>query len=124
MLRLPTRASHGRANLHQGAVGVGIHLDSGCTFGGVCRNRTVDIHPDTGKPLAGLQLPHWNSILQAAQGLSEAIPMGYIGVDIVLDVTDGPIVLEANARPGLAVQIANRAGLTTQLTAVEKHKHV
>jgi D-alanine-D-alanine ligase-like ATP-grasp enzyme len=32
-------------------------------------------------------------------------------VDLVLDRDQGAMVLEANARPGLAIQIANRHGL-------------
>lgn len=122
MLRLPTRASRGRANLHQGAIGVGIDLTSGRTIGGVCRNRTVSRHPDTGVPIAGLEIPAWNDILSIAARLCGALELGYVGVDIVLDDRRGPIVLEANARPGLAVQIANRTGLLARLRCVDESK--
>ena len=115
MLRLPTRASDGRANLHQGAVGVGIDLETGRTFGGVCRGRAITVHPDTGVPISGKEVPHWQEALDIAAELSKALQMGYIGVDIVLDATQGPLVLEANARPGLAIQIANRCGLRGRL---------
>ena len=43
--------------------------------------------------------------------LSHALQLGYVGVDIVLDANYGPMVLEANARPGLNIQIANNQGL-------------
>ena len=43
MVRLPTRESRGRANLHQGAVAAGIHLGSGRTHGGVCKDRAVSV---------------------------------------------------------------------------------
>jgi alpha-L-glutamate ligase-like protein len=111
MVRLPTRASRGRANLHQGAVAAGIDIESGRTMGGVWRNRVVSVHPDTGRPIAGHVVPSWPLILSIAARLGEVLEMGYVGVDIVLDEAVGPVVLEANARPGLSVQIANRWGL-------------
>jgi len=115
MLRLPTRRSRGRANLHQGAVGTGIDIETGQTFGGVFLNRMVVNHPDTGQMLSGVKIPYWNSILQIAVKLAALIRMGYMGVDIVLDANHGPIVLEVNARPGLSVQVANRGGLIPRL---------
>lgn len=111
MLRLPTRASRGRANLHQGAVAAGINLETGRTLGGVCRNRAISTHPDTGEPVEGVGIPFWTDSLKVASMLGEALEIGYTGVDIVLDAKRGPVVLEANARPGLAIQIANRTGL-------------
>jgi alpha-L-glutamate ligase-like protein len=119
MVRLPTRESRGRANLHQGAVGVGVHLLSGRTHGGVCKDRAVSIHPDTGQPVAGLSIPGWNGLLAAAMNLADALEMGYLGVDFVLDAADGPVVLEANARPGLNIQVANRCGLLPRLRWID-----
>ena len=111
MLRLPTQASRGRANLHQGAVGTGVDIQTGRTTGGVCRNRAVDAHPDTGASLHGRLVPFWDQALATAGTVSRAVGLGYVGVDLVFDASRGPIVLEANARPGLAIQIANRCGL-------------
>jgi alpha-L-glutamate ligase-like protein len=111
MLRLPTRASRGRANLHQGAAAAGIDLQTGRTRGGVCCNRAVEAHPDTGAPIAGVEVPHWPDILALSGRLGAALGLGYVGVDIVLDEVRGPLVLEANARPGLSVQIADRQGV-------------
>ena len=111
MLRLPTQASRGRANLHQGAVGTGVDIQTGRTTGGVCRNRAVDTHPDTGASLHGRLVPFWDQALAIAGTVSRAVGLGYVGVDLVFDASRGPIVLEANARPGLAIQIANRCGL-------------
>src|SRR5262249_28544011 len=53
MLRLPTRESNGRANLHQGGLGVGVELETGTTCHAVQKNRFVDRHPDTGASLVG-----------------------------------------------------------------------
>ena len=119
MVRLPTRESRGRANLHQGAVGAGIHLSTGKTHGGVFKDRTVSVHPDTGEPIGGLDIPGWNDLLIAAMRLADGLGMGYLGVDFVLDATLGPVVLEANARPGLNIQVANRCGLVPRLRYID-----
>ena len=118
MLRLPTKASKGRANLHQGAVGVGIDLETGITSGGVWRDHSFDIHPDTGACIQGVVIPNWPSVLKTAIRLSSAIALQYVGVDILLDAEDGPLVLEANARPGLSIQIANRCGIWPRLNEI------
>lgn len=111
MVRLPTQQSDGKANLHQGAIGVGIDLKTGLTTGGVHHNETIDIHPDTLNNIAGIQIPNWDNILKMASRFYELTGLGYLGVDIVLDKHHGPLILELNARPGLNIQIANRAGL-------------
>jgi alpha-L-glutamate ligase-like protein len=120
MLRLPTRMSGGRANLHQGAVGVGVDLATGVTRGGVWLGRPVDKAPDTGVALAGVQVPHWDRAPGIAAFVSRAVELGYVGVDLVIDSRRGPVVLEANARPGLAVQIANDRGLLPDLAEAER----
>ncbi|MGB2806151.1 MAG: alpha-L-glutamate ligase-like protein [Sedimentisphaerales bacterium] len=118
MLRLPTLASKGRANLHQGAAAAGIDLKTAQTLGGVYRNRAITLHPDTGAAIGGITIPAWDRMLETAKKLSEVMKMGYIGVDIVLDAHHGPVVLEVNARPGLSVQIANRSGLLPRLKII------
>lgn len=119
MMRLPTRQSDGRANLHQGAVGVGIDIGSGVTLGGVQENRFVDVHPDTGNRLAEVQIRDWPEILEMAARCYELTGLGYLGVDIVIDEQYGPLILELNARPGLNIQIANRTGLRTRLERID-----
>jgi alpha-L-glutamate ligase-like protein len=119
MARLPTVASEGRANLHQGAAAAAIDLVTGRTFGGVCNGNAVARHPDTGKPIANLQIPGWHNLLAAAMKLADALEMGYIGVDFVIDAKMGAVVLEANARPGLAIQVAHRVGLLPRLQLID-----
>ena len=111
MIRLPTRQSDGRANLHQGAVGVGIDIGSGIPSHGVMQSKPIQYHPDTDMPIAGLEIPHWQRIMEMAASCYDLAPLGYLGVDIVLDRNMGPMMLELNARPGLAIQIANQQGL-------------
>jgi alpha-L-glutamate ligase-like protein len=119
MLRLPTRSSDGRANLHQGAVGVGIDMLQGTTTLAVCDDQHIVEHPDFGTPLQGLAIPGWDSLLLLAASCQELAPLGYLGVDIVLDAGLGPLVLELNARPGLGIQIANGRGLRGTLDAID-----
>jgi len=119
MTRLPTRMSHGKANLHQGAIGAGIDLGTGETFGGVSGNSLVEMHPDTGHRIEGFRVPHWDRIMSMAAQCYEAVELGYLGVDIVLDRDLGPLILELNARPGLNIQLANRRGLRGRLAAIE-----
>ena len=120
MLRLPTKESSGRANLHQGAVGVGVRLTDGITSSGVQGSLLVNAHPDTGEQLSGLSVPFWDEILRFASNCYELFELGYLGVDIVLDEDRGPMILEVNARPGLAVQLANRDGLQRRLQLIEQ----
>lgn len=119
MIRLSCGASNGKANLHQGAVGVGIDIPTGCAVRAVQRNKPVLVHPDTGRDLLSLQLPQWDTLLALACACADMTGLGYIGVDLVLDRTQGPMLLELNARPGLTIQIANGAGLLPRLRRVE-----
>ncbi|MGH8195292.1 MAG: alpha-L-glutamate ligase-like protein [Woeseiaceae bacterium] len=120
MVRLPTRNSDGKANLHQGAVGAGIDLSTGRTLKGVLGNDVVDEHPDTGALISGLYIPKWDFILQASARSSEVTGLGYVGVDMVIDKDRGPLILEMNARPGLNIQIANATGLTHRIRRIDE----
>ena len=51
--------------------------------------------------------------------VSRHVGLGYLGMDIVVDRHEGPLLLEANARPGLAIQIANGQGLLPCLQAID-----
>lgn len=119
MMRLSTSASDGKANLHQGAVGVGICLNTGRAVRAVQHNEPITIHPDTDKVLSELRVPHWREVLELASSCYDMSGLGYIGTDIVLDRDKGPMLLELNARPGLAIQICNNAGLLPRLRLIE-----
>ena len=119
MVRLPTRQSDGKANLHQGAVGAGVDMRTGTTLTGVHLDQLVDEHPDTGAPIAGLRIPNWDVILESSARGYEVTGLGYLGVDMVIDRDLGPLILEMNARPGLAIQIANRTGLSTRIERID-----
>ena len=120
MTRLPTSGSGGRANLHQGAVGVGVDLATGRSTHAVIRTTPTTHHPDTGESVVGRAIPEFARAVEIAVQATDLVGLGYVGADIVIDANRGPVVLELNARPGLAVQIANRAGLLPRLTEVER----
>jgi alpha-L-glutamate ligase-like protein len=122
MMRCSTHSSDGKANLHQGAVGVGIDIVTGHSLYAVQNSRQVDHHPDTGYRFDELVLPHWDKVLQLASGCYEMTGLGYFGADIVLDRNKGPVILELNARPGLAIQIANQIGLARRLKTVDEQQ--
>mgnify|MGYP000278568350 CR=1 FL=1 len=115
MCRLPTEESNGRANLHQGAMAVGLDMASGRAVHAMHHNLTVDHHPDTKYPLQHFAVPHWDDVLGLAAAASEIAGLGYLGVDVVVDARHGPLLLELNARPGLAIQLANDEGLVPRL---------
>ncbi|MBP6057056.1 MAG: alpha-L-glutamate ligase-like protein [Nitrosomonas sp.] len=119
MLRLTTHASDGKANLHQGAVGVGIDIGTGNALHAVQYGQTVSHHPDTRKTFSELIIPHWDKLLQLAAACYEMTGLGYLGADLVLDRDQGPMIIELNARPGLSIQVANYAGLAPRVAIIE-----
>ncbi len=120
MLRLPTRESDGKANLQQGAIGVGIDMTSGVTTTAVFRKNTlIEYLPGTRLVLSGIRIPYWKDILRLAVRAQEISGLGYLGADIAIDRDRGPVFLELNARPGLSIQIANLDGLLGRLQRVE-----
>ncbi|MEM7424278.1 MAG: alpha-L-glutamate ligase-like protein [Pseudomonadota bacterium] len=118
MVRLPTRVSKGKANLHQGAIGAGVSITNGHTLTAVLKNSIVEEHPDTNAPVMGVEIPSWDTLLEMAARSRELTHLGFQGIDVVLDKDRGPLLLEINARPGLNIQIANREGLRHRLDAV------
>lgn len=122
MMRLACRASHGKANLHQGAIGVGLDMASGRAVKAVQNDLIIDKHPDTGVNLVDLQLKHWSGFLALSCACYDMSGLGYLGVDLVMDAHHGPTMLELNARPGLSIQIANGCGLRPRLSLVESLK--
>ncbi|HEY8123412.1 MAG TPA: alpha-L-glutamate ligase-like protein [Myxococcota bacterium] len=119
MMRLPTRSSGGRANLHQGALGVGIDLEAGTTTHAMLRNQSIAKHPDNQRDLIGIAIPSFDQVLTTAVSAAGHTGLGYVGADVVIDANLGPAILELNARPGLAIQLANRAGLGPRLESVD-----
>lgn len=111
MLRLPTSASGGRANLHQKAIGAAVDLATGTVERAWMGGQSLDTHPDTGNRLTGRRVPHWDTVIEAARRCSAATGLRYLGADVVVDAELGPLLLEVNARPGLQIQNVTGRGL-------------
>lgn len=120
MTRLSTAASDGKANLHQGAVGVGLDIATGKAMKAVQFDRPITHNPDTGSDLSNFEVPQWDEFITLASRCYEITDLGYLGVDVVLDKNKGPMILELNARPGLAIQIANDMGLQPRVDIIDK----
>jgi len=119
MLRIPTKESKGKANLHLGAVGVGIDIAKGRASYISYKNKIIDEIPGGKGRIMGFKIPHWDEILLMASKIQLISNLGYLAVDICLDKNSGPIVLEINARAGLGVQIADLAPLRKRLERIE-----
>ena len=57
-------------------------------------------------------------MLFRSEKISRQSPLGYLGVDLVVDAKLGPQVLEINVRPGLEIQNVNAMGLRLVLPAL------
>lgn len=119
MLRLPTKESEGKANLHLGAVGVGIDIAKGETTHVTYKNKIIDELPENKGKIKGVKIPYWDEILLIASKVQLVTNLGYMAVDICLDKNSGPVLLEINARAGLGVQLANLAPLRRRLERIE-----
>jgi alpha-L-glutamate ligase-like protein len=115
MLRLPTVASEGRGNLHQGGIGAAVDLTSGVITRAVHRGCEITAHPDTAGAIVGQVVPMWPEVLAAAAASGPAIGLGYVGVDLVVDAQHGVVVLEVNSHPGLEIQNINLASLRAKV---------
>ncbi|MFA6427041.1 MAG: tyrosine/phenylalanine carboxypeptidase domain-containing protein [Candidatus Magasanikbacteria bacterium] len=120
MLRLPTIESHGKANLHLGAIGAGIDIVTGKATYAVYHNRFIQKLPN-GKKVREIEMPEWDTILLAAARAQQASQIKFLAVDLSL-TTNGIKVLELNARAGLGIQIANQIPLKHRLKKIEDLK--
>jgi len=118
MLRLPTKRSSGKANLHLGACGVGIDMAKGEATYVTQNNKIVEEVPGFG-PIKGLKIPYWEDILNIASKIQLVTNLGYLACDVAIDKSSGPVVLEINARAGLQVQVANLSPLRKRLEKVK-----
>lgn len=114
MSRIPTSESDGKANLHQGAIGLGIDIETGKTTHAIKAGKSITQHPDSQKSIIGLSIPYWKEILEMAMKAAKAVPLKYLGVDIAISV-QGPVMIEINARPGIEIQNANKIAMRRAL---------
>jgi hypothetical protein len=119
MLRLPTKSSQGKANLQQGAIGVGIDLATGTTTTAILgKGHLIEYVPGTRLILSGVKIPYWKDILRMSISAQQISGLGFLGADIAIDREHGPVILELNSRPGLSIQLANLSGLKGRLNRI------
>ncbi|MFZ1721492.1 MAG: sugar-transfer associated ATP-grasp domain-containing protein [Microgenomates group bacterium] len=120
MARIPTEESEGKANLDQGAIGLGIDIASGVTTYGIQGKSGYITHfPHIKKKVNGIIIPEWQRVLEVAVKAAEAAGYKYMGADIFIHPEKGPMIVELNGYPGLSIQLANKAGLKRRLERVE-----
>lgn len=118
MLRLPTKDSQGLANLHQGAIGVGIDIARGEPTHIVQGSNIIHEIPGVEEDIRTLRIPYWDEMLLIASRAQLITNLGYMAIDMAVDRQLGPVLLEINARAGLGVQIANLAPLRRRLERI------
>ena len=118
MLRVPTKESKWKANLHAWACWVGIDIWTWKLTFITYKWKTIKSIPGIWD-VRWLKIPHWEKILELSVKTQQVTKIGYIGCDIVIDKEDWPLVLEVNIRPWLEVQLANMAPLKDRLKKVE-----
>lgn len=120
MARIPTKESEGKANLDQGAIGLGIDMATGLTTYGVKGKKERITHfPGTKKKVSGIKIPHWSKVLEIAVRAANVAGYKFMGADIFIHPEKGPMIVELNGYPGLSIQICNRAGLKRRIERVE-----
>ena len=121
MLRMPTEESDGKANLHAGAIGLGVDLETGRLTRGYNQltDKMVSRHPDSKVLFDGMKLPDWEKTLSISIATAKVFPLNYLGIDIVYDERLGPMVIEINSRPGMQIQNVNAIGLKKLIENIE-----
>ncbi|KKP41180.1 MAG: alpha-l-glutamate ligase-like protein [Candidatus Peregrinibacteria bacterium GW2011_GWC2_33_13] len=118
MLRLPTKESGGKANLHQNAIGVGIDIATGETTHLIRRGKTINKIPGI-EEFERIKIPYFDDILKMSSKIQLITNLGFLACDFAIDRVQGPVLLEINARAGLMVQVANLIPLRQRLEKVK-----
>jgi hypothetical protein len=91
-------------NLGAGGIIAGVDLATGvlqAAFDGTPERRLYPSHPDTGRVIAGRQLPFWQESLRLTEAALDAFPrMRFAGFDIAVTPA-GPVIIEINNYPGV-----------------------
>jgi hypothetical protein len=118
LLKIPSATSIADNYWRPGNLLADVHPDTG-VIRRVVRGKGLDLeelnnHPETGKPLVGLALPHWSELRKINDACARLFaPMRYLSLDIAL-TTDGPLIVEVNMGGGFDLpQLASGSGLLT-----------
>ncbi len=122
MLRIPNQDSDGKANLDAGAFGFGIDLANGKLTYMIKGKKIYKNYDKQIKIPKNFKIPEFDHILQIVCECQKHTGLGFLGCDIAIDQHTGPVLIEINARPGLSIQLANKAGLKKRLVQIDQIK--
>lgn len=78
-------------------------------------NRTFTVHPVTGTPIVGFQVPLFDDVLSFVDTIARVVPeVPYVGWDIAITPT-GPVVIEGNYNTGVFQSKPSVSGVRTGL---------
>lgn len=118
VLKLPSRDNVADSFWRPGNLACNLAVDSGeiVTARGKDALGTTDheVHPETGVPLTGERLPHWEKVLDMARACAPIFrPVRYQSMDIAI-AQDGPVLIEINTGGGFDLpQLASGQGFLT-----------
>jgi len=118
MVRYSTEISRGRANLSQGAVGMGLDMMTGGITHIHAKKETEDYTPDFFGIPADFRVPRWEEIRTVASETARVSGLSVAGVDVVLNSAGQIMVLEVNGHPGIEIQNINERSLLEALQGV------
>ncbi len=122
MLRLPNKQSDGKANLDAGAYGFGIDLATGKLTYMIKDKQIYQNYQELIQIPNDFKVPYFDEILNIVCECQKHTGLGFLGCDIAIDQNNGPVLIETNARPGLSIQLANKAGLKKRLIQINQIK--
>jgi glutathione synthase/RimK-type ligase-like ATP-grasp enzyme len=101
------RIGNGRVmdNVDCGGMAARVDLDSGrlLTVGADKQGNTYKIHPITGTPIVGFEVPYWEEAKQMCIDAAQKVPqMRFVAWDVAI-TNDGPRFIEGNSFPSHAV---------------------
>lgn len=130
-VRLPTVNVNGKISVYQPwlKIGRGGHFLTSAVFGTLdagidAETGIVDapgmnesdevytVHPDTGIPIVGFQVPRWRELVEMAKECAAKLPkFGYVGWDFVLTKHDGWCMMEGNYSGDFMWQLYRKKGM-------------
>lgn len=89
-------------NTHAGGIYAPINIETGTVDISAIdsHNNSYDVHPDTGKPIKGFRIPHWEDIIAICKQASRTIPnIHFAGWDLCIDNNGMIEIIEGNHAP-------------------------
>ena len=89
-------------NLHSGGLTCPVDWETGKIKykGYALFDKYYDVHPNTGHPLVGEQLPFWKEAIEMCFEAAKSLPqVAYVGWDVGI-TENGPVLIEGNPFPG------------------------